>query len=154
MQLGRIHALPASSFQRHQTEIEAEIDSLLSLLLLDWSKDSTEGRSSLSSSRAKLIQSATHYIKQNLRRALSISDLCQACNVSERTLQYTFRQHYQCSPKQYIQARRLHAVRKERLAHPHKPIREIASNWGFWHMGQFAADYRKLFGETPSQTRS
>ena len=31
-------------------------------------------------------------------------------------------------------------------------INDIAHNLGFWHMGQFAADYRKLFGELPSMT--
>jgi AraC family ethanolamine operon transcriptional activator len=30
--------------------------------------------------------------------------------------------------------------------------REIAIEWGFWHMGQFAADYRRQFGELPSET--
>jgi AraC family ethanolamine operon transcriptional activator len=31
-------------------------------------------------------------------------------------------------------------------------VSDAANRWGFWHMGQFAADYRKLFGERPSQT--
>jgi AraC family ethanolamine operon transcriptional activator len=29
---------------------------------------------------------------------------------------------------------------------------EIASGWGFTHMGQFSADYRRMFGEKPSET--
>ena len=29
----------------------------------------------------------------------------------------------------------------------------VAHRWGFWHMGQFARDYRRLFGELPSETR-
>ena len=31
-------------------------------------------------------------------------------------------------------------------------ILNIANDWGFWHMGQFAADYKSLFGELPSET--
>jgi len=31
-------------------------------------------------------------------------------------------------------------------------IVDVASRWGFWHMGQLAADYRKHFGELPSET--
>jgi AraC family ethanolamine operon transcriptional activator len=31
-------------------------------------------------------------------------------------------------------------------------VREIARRWGFWHTGEFAADYRRLFGELPSET--
>ena len=33
-------------------------------------------------------------------------------------------------------------------------IIDAASRWGFWHMGQFAADYRRKFGELPSETRN
>ena len=32
-------------------------------------------------------------------------------------------------------------------------IRDIANRYGFWHMGQFAADYKKLFGELLSKTK-
>jgi len=45
-----------------------------------------------------------------------------------------------------------------RLATAVYPIRlatlfnQLANAWGIWHMGRFAADYRKLFGEVPSET--
>jgi AraC-like DNA-binding protein len=57
------------------------------------------------------------------------------------------------SPKQYIQARRLNGVHRDLCkANLHgKRISDIANDWGFWHMGQFAADYRKFFGELPSE---
>ena len=31
-------------------------------------------------------------------------------------------------------------------------IINIANHWGFWHIGKFAADYRRKFGELPSET--
>ncbi|MEO1130540.1 MAG: helix-turn-helix domain-containing protein, partial [Planctomycetota bacterium] len=31
-------------------------------------------------------------------------------------------------------------------------IADVAGAHGFWHMGQFAADYRRMFGERPSET--
>jgi AraC family ethanolamine operon transcriptional activator len=31
-------------------------------------------------------------------------------------------------------------------------VHEVAQRWGFWHTGEFAADYCRLFGELPSQT--
>jgi AraC family ethanolamine operon transcriptional activator len=31
-------------------------------------------------------------------------------------------------------------------------VLEIAQRWGFWHTGEFAAAYRRLFGELPSKT--
>jgi hypothetical protein len=32
------------------------------------------------------------------------------------------------------------------------PNGDVANRWGFWHMGQFAADYKRQFGELPSAT--
>ena len=31
-------------------------------------------------------------------------------------------------------------------------VANVANRWGFWHLGQFAADYREQFGELPSHT--
>ncbi|UCD70375.1 MAG: helix-turn-helix domain-containing protein [Betaproteobacteria bacterium] len=31
-------------------------------------------------------------------------------------------------------------------------VREAAAKWGFWHMGEFSRVYRRLYGESPSQT--
>jgi AraC family transcriptional regulator, ethanolamine operon transcriptional activator len=31
-------------------------------------------------------------------------------------------------------------------------IIDVATDWGFWHMGHFTSDYRTMFGETPSET--
>jgi AraC-like DNA-binding protein len=31
-------------------------------------------------------------------------------------------------------------------------VQDVAAHWGFWHLGQFAQDYKRLFGELPSTT--
>ncbi len=33
-----------------------------------------------------------------------------------------------------------------------KTVTVIATEYGFFHLGQFAVDYRKMFGESPSET--
>ena len=57
------------------------------------------------------------------------------------------------TPKAYLQAQRLHGVRRElRVADTETVIADVAGRWGFWHMGQFAADYRRTFDQLPSET--
>ena len=31
-------------------------------------------------------------------------------------------------------------------------VQDAAARWGFWHLGQFSRDYKRQFGELPSQT--
>jgi len=57
------------------------------------------------------------------------------------------------TPKQYLQATRLGCVRKELCRNGSAvKITDVAAEWSFWHMGKFAADYRRQFGELPSET--
>jgi AraC family ethanolamine operon transcriptional activator len=57
------------------------------------------------------------------------------------------------TPSSYIKSRRLAAVQSELIKKgPEVIISDVANRRGFWHMGSFASDYRKQFGELPSET--
>jgi AraC family ethanolamine operon transcriptional activator len=99
------------------------------------------------------LKRALSFIEQNAKKPLAVPDVCRAAGVSWRTLDYAFREEFGVTPKAYLKSIRLNGVRRElrRAAQP-VVISDVANRWGFWHMGQFAADYRKLFGELPSET--
>jgi len=84
----------------------------------------------------------------------TIVDICEALGVSERTLQYAFREYVGMSPIAYLRICRLNRVRAELAASDPKEttITQVAMRFGFLHLGRFAGDYKRMFGETPSQT--
>jgi AraC family transcriptional regulator, ethanolamine operon transcriptional activator len=85
---------------------------------------------------------------------LTPAALCSYAQVSERTLQYAFQERFGMTPGKFLKARRLAAVRSA-LKDPDVPAKgvgAVAEQFNFWHVGQFAADYRRAFGELPSQT--
>ena len=55
------------------------------------------------------------------------------------------------SPLAYLHDLRLDRVRVD-LAAGAGPVTDVAMRWGLHHMGRFAADYKRRFGELPSQT--
>ncbi|MCE9843965.1 MULTISPECIES: helix-turn-helix domain-containing protein [Vibrio] len=98
-------------------------------------------------------------IKQQLhdldyRTPITVSELCDAVHVSRRTLQYTFEHCCNTSPKQFIHRMRLNQVRRVlQCPEDNRTIAEIAFDFGFFHLGQFSQSYKRLFGETPTETR-
>ena len=104
--------------------------------------------------RETALARATDYVDANYGQSLNVPKLCQVAHVSERTLEYAFRERYGVTPKRFVTAYRLNAAKKALLfADPgDTTVGEVALNVGFWHMGQFAADYSNLFGELPSKT--
>jgi AraC family ethanolamine operon transcriptional activator len=104
--------------------------------------------------RKRAIQRTKVYLTEFPFETHTVSQLCSIAGVSERTLQYAFLEHYGVSPKTYLKNIRLNGVRRELWkSNQHvSRVNEVAGSWGFWHMGQFAADYQKLFGELPSDT--
>lgn len=94
------------------------------------------------------------YINENLSNDLTINQIAYDLNLSERTLRFTFRKDLDSSPKKYVKSLLLNAVRKDIISQQDKStITQIANGWGFWHMGQFSNDYKRLFGELPNQTK-
>jgi AraC family ethanolamine operon transcriptional activator len=100
------------------------------------------------------LKQAIAYITEHADVPPTIRDICQNVGVSQKTLEYAFLDHFGVTPKRYLQTYRLNGVRKVlRQADPNSTkIADVANYWGFWHMGQFAKDYRTLFGELPSET--
>jgi AraC family transcriptional regulator, ethanolamine operon transcriptional activator len=109
-----------------------------------------------SSSRERLVRRADDCMRACLGRPLSLLDLCRELAVSERTLHYAFQEVRGLSPMAYFRALRLNAVRQELKAATANTaaVHELAQHWGFGHSGEFAAAYRRLFGELPSRTLS
>jgi len=104
--------------------------------------------------RERLVRRAEEYMHAYLADPPSVLDLCREVGVSERTLRYAFQEVRGLSPMAYFKAARLNAVREELKAADADAasVHEVARRWGFRHSGEFAADYRRLFGELPSQT--
>ena len=103
--------------------------------------------------RSRALRSALDYIEAHADTAPTVSDICRASGASYRTLNYAFLDRFGVAPKQYLQAVRLEGARKDlQDLEPHEAISDAANRWGFWHMGQFARDYRRQFGELPSET--
>ncbi len=100
-----------------------------------------------------LVRRAEDYIDANLRQSISTADLAVICGVSASTLQRGFLRRYGFGPHAFIKQRRLEGVRKDlRGADASSTVTDIASSYGFCHLSQFAADYRREFGELPSET--
>jgi len=84
----------------------------------------------------------------------TIAELCEVAQVSERTLEYAFQERYEMTPNTYLRFYRLNGVHKSlRAAGPASTtVTKVATDWGFWHFGHFTSNYRKLFGQLPSDT--
>jgi AraC family transcriptional regulator, ethanolamine operon transcriptional activator len=114
----------------------------------------TMGRPTLC--RRDIIQRLTAIIENGPSESLSIDFLVNEVGVSVRTLRNIFLEYYGLSPHRFLVVHRLHQARKAlRLESTESAkVTTIAAEYGFWHFGRFAHEYRQLFGESPSQTLS
>lgn len=103
--------------------------------------------------RRQIVWAAIEHVRSDAYGNVSVSDLCRMLRINRRTLQDYFLSVVNLSPKQYLLAYRLNKVRgllvggDEALS-----IREAAMRWGFWHLSDFASNYKRLFQELPSST--
>lgn len=104
--------------------------------------------------RHRLVERADAYVRAHGDRLVTVSELCTALSVSRRALQGGFQELLGVSPHAYIRAISLNNVRHQLNSEdsPYRNVQDAAAAFGFWHMSQFAVDYRQLFGELPSET--
>ena len=125
----------------------------LALLLLDAAKSPGGPDSDDRVTRTRAVNIALDVIDARLDEPLSVRELCIATGVPARSLSRGFQERFGLGPKAYMNQLRLSRVRNSLIRDPFAAkISDLANQHGFWHLGQFAQDYRKLFGELPSKT--
>jgi AraC-like DNA-binding protein len=98
------------------------------------------------------VRRAMDYIHAHLHEPITAGQLASAAGVPGRTLYSHFRRATGLAPLAYVRKARYERVHRELLAGSGAHLTDIASRWGFEHMGRFAQGYRALFGERPSDT--
>ncbi len=121
-------------------------------LLLDVLSSTPEFIPAKKSSRQKLVKRAEELMCDRLPYPITLSELCQELNKSQRTIYRVFQECFGLPPMEYLKILRLHGVRRALKSADSRTskVTDIALDWGFWHMGQFSRDYRNMFGESPS----
>jgi len=105
-------------------------------------------------SHARLVRLSEDFLAAHPNRQITLAELVAATDASERTLRNAFHSVVGLSPHAYLKIRRLHQARMwlERSNPRTATVTEVALALGFVHLGNFARDYRRLFGEYPSET--
>jgi transcriptional regulator GlxA family with amidase domain len=101
-----------------------------------------------------LVEQAEKLALAHLDDPLHMSALCRTLAVSERTLRKAFHKIHGLSPCRHLRMLRLSQARQALLSADCRivTVTEIATCFGFVELGRFSVEYRKVFGESPSQT--
>jgi AraC-like DNA-binding protein len=129
-------------------------DSLWALMLSAVQGEHRENGQQRSGGYATYVKPAEEFILARLDTPLRVADVAAAVGVSVPTLNRAFRKCHGMGPKAFVKQRRLDRVRSElQRADPRETsVTAVASKHAFWHLSQFAADYKRAFGEAPSET--
>src|SRR6185312_14821024 len=132
--------------------IEESILQVVDLAMAAASPASDARRLSLSH-YLSLVRKFDEFVAANAGKTLYSADVARQLEVSVRTLHNAVVAIRGMSMHRYMRLRRLWSVRQQllRVTSP-QSIKAIALVNGFWHMGEFTALYREMFGETPQQT--
>ncbi len=93
------------------------------------------------------------WMDKNLNNTISLDDLASVAGVSVRSIQKAFRQYRQCTPMDALMQKRLDKAH-QMLTTPTESmtVLDVAMELGYLHPSRFAKQYKKRFGENPSET--
>jgi AraC family transcriptional regulator, ethanolamine operon transcriptional activator len=147
---------PALFNERETERIAAHVELVeLLLAILGGALDYEPSRSDRTrQAQSLVVKVAEDYALSQISDHLYVSDLCRVAAVSERTLEYAFKEVMGLTPVTYLIRLRLHRVRRALLASTQgsTTVSTEALNWGFWHFGEFSRAYKDCFDELPSDT--
>ncbi|UWZ34808.1 AraC family transcriptional regulator [Dactylosporangium roseum] len=107
------------------------------------------------SARSSVIRAVAEQMDASPQTPFTVDMLARQAGISVRALQKGFRREFAVSPLEYLRAVRLKRAREELLrAGPSEgvTVTDVATRWGFGHLGWFGQRYRERYGESPSKT--
>lgn len=124
------------------------------LVLREPNAERTSPRGRPRASREDIIRRVMEHLEERNDGRPQVADLATAANVTERTLRTAFHEYYGVGPAGYLQLRRLHQVRRALRAadQDETMVAGVLPDHGVWEFGRFAGQYRRQFGELPSET--
>jgi AraC-like DNA-binding protein len=127
---------------------------LLAWLLEAQPNDSSAALSqSCSGCTPRHVRKAVDFIQAHAAEPIGIEEIVAASGASARSLYEGFRRFRGASPMELLRSLRISGAREDlSRASPGATVSEVATRWGFFQLGRFAAQYRQLCGETPSAT--
>jgi AraC-like DNA-binding protein len=147
---------PALFNDRKDERAAAQVEMVETLLAtLGATRDfAPKGADHVHQSQTLVVKAAEDYALSHVDQRVYVTDLCRAAGVSERALEYAFKEVMGLTPVAYLIRLRLHRVRQALLAATHgsTTVSAVALDWGFWHFGEFSRAYKGCFGELPSDT--
>jgi AraC-like DNA-binding protein len=138
--------------QRAAAQVEM-VETLLATLATTRDFEAT-GADRVHQSQILVVKASEDYALSHVDDRIYVTDLCRAAGVSERALEYAFKEVMGLTPMAYLVRLRLHRARQALLAGTHgsTTVSAVALDWGFWHFGDFSRAYKECFGELPSDT--
>lgn len=150
-----LHQLAATPRYPHAMAARFECsvrDAALYELLLAWPNNATRALDAFPALPAST-RLARDFIHAHAAELPTVAEVAAACGVGVRALARGFEKHLGTSPLKYLLDYRLDRVREALQRAPAgATVTAIAFDWGFLHLGSFAARYRERFGESPSET--
>ena len=99
------------------------------------------------------VRRAVDAMRADLGHTRTVTELAAVAGVSSRTLQRQFLAFVRKTPRAMLRDMGFEQARRELLqGSPNTKVMDIAVRSGFPHCGRFSVEYRRRYGETPSQT--
>lgn len=100
-----------------------------------------------------LVQRVERYMWDNVGEPLTLRRICASTNCRMRSLIYSFKDTFGIGPITYLKILRLNAAHRRLMeTRGETRIFDVAADFGFWHMGHFSTDYKRMFGTPASET--
>ncbi len=143
----------ASPHEKKDTASYQEAEEEILTVVMELLSEQTPAKPKLTSGE-RIALTIRDQVFHHMDGNISIGSLAKRYEVSEQTLQNSFKSLFGFTPKLFLRQLKLNIVRQELQKNDpvQKTVSKVALKWGFRHMGRFSAYYTELFGENPSQT--